>query len=110
MTAVAAKRLKRLVADGLLQRRPHQEPGEKDQYEYPLTELGRDLFPCSSPDVMGERLGRDGAGTVHAGCGSPLSALVKCANATNSRKGSCHLQPRISRSCSKPGAAEGPKR
>ncbi|MGW4152193.1 winged helix-turn-helix transcriptional regulator [Micromonospora chersina] len=79
--AVAAKRLKQLVADGLLQRRPYQEPGKRTRYEYVLTELGRELFPVLVALLQwGERLGRDGGvELVHAGCGSPLGVVVKCA-------------------------------
>src|SRR5436190_21491264 len=44
--AVAAKRLKELVAHGLLERRPYREPGQRTRHEYVLTERGRDLLPA----------------------------------------------------------------
>ncbi|NES31245.1 winged helix DNA-binding protein [Micromonospora terminaliae] len=79
--AVAAKRLKQLVADGLLQRRPYQDPGKRTRYEYVLTDLGRDLFPVLVALIQwGERLGRPGGvELVHVGCGSPLGVVVSCA-------------------------------
>ncbi|WP_229904468.1 winged helix-turn-helix transcriptional regulator [Lentzea cavernae] len=43
--AVAAKRLKELVASGVLERRPYQEPGTRTRYEYVLTEMGNELLP-----------------------------------------------------------------
>ena len=43
--AVAAKRLKQLVQDGLLAQQPYREPGARTRYEYVLTEKGRDFFP-----------------------------------------------------------------
>jgi hypothetical protein len=42
--AVAA-RLTELTADGLLDRVPYQEPGQRTRYEYQLTKKGRDLLP-----------------------------------------------------------------
>ncbi|MEU4482896.1 helix-turn-helix domain-containing protein [Micromonospora sp. NPDC023966] len=78
---MAAKRLKQLVADGLLQRRPYQDPGKRTRYEYVLTELGRELFPVLVALIQwGERLGREGGvELVHVGCGSPLGVVVECA-------------------------------
>ena len=43
--AVAAARLRELVADGLLAREPYREPGQRTRHEYRLTEKGADLFP-----------------------------------------------------------------
>jgi DNA-binding HxlR family transcriptional regulator len=45
--AVAATRLKELVAAGLMVRRPYQEAGQRTRFEYHLTELGRDLLPAA---------------------------------------------------------------
>ncbi|MFJ7217398.1 winged helix-turn-helix transcriptional regulator [Amycolatopsis sp. NPDC098790] len=44
-TDVLTKRLKTLVDDGLLQRRPYQQAGERARDEYILTSAGRDLLP-----------------------------------------------------------------
>src|ERR1700722_5358765 len=42
---VAAARLKDLVAAGLLERAPYQEPGQRRRLEYRLTPMGEDFFP-----------------------------------------------------------------
>jgi DNA-binding HxlR family transcriptional regulator len=44
-TDVLAKRLNTLVEEGLLQRRPYRERGERVRDEYVLTEAGGDLLP-----------------------------------------------------------------
>ncbi|MFL6088866.1 MAG: winged helix-turn-helix transcriptional regulator [Aeromicrobium sp.] len=80
--AVAAGRLKDLVAYGLLARRPYQDPGARTRHEYVLTELGGRLFPVFvSLMEWGENLKDDhrtGVELVHTQCGSRLSAEVRC--------------------------------
>jgi DNA-binding HxlR family transcriptional regulator len=44
--AVLSQRLKRLVAAGLLERRPYREPGDRRRHEYRLTRKGLDLYPA----------------------------------------------------------------
>ncbi|MFE3292628.1 winged helix-turn-helix transcriptional regulator [Rhodococcus sp. NPDC059234] len=44
--AVAASRLRELTAEGLFERTPYKEPGQRTRYEYVLTEKGRDLLPA----------------------------------------------------------------
>jgi DNA-binding HxlR family transcriptional regulator len=44
-TDVLATRLASLVEEGLLERRPYREPGERVRDEYLLTDAGRDLLP-----------------------------------------------------------------
>ena len=81
--AVAAKRLKQLVADGLLAQRPYREPGSRTRYEYVLTERSQELFALLVAFAdWGRRLDadRDGVEFVHAGCGAPLQAAVRCAD------------------------------
>lgn len=41
--AILSQRLLRLVEAGLLERRPYQEPGARQRYEYALTDKGRSL-------------------------------------------------------------------
>jgi DNA-binding HxlR family transcriptional regulator len=79
--AVASQRLKRLLADGLLQRRPYREPRQRTRYEYVLTDLGRALFPVLVALMeWGERLGKEGGvELVHAECGGRLGVVVRCA-------------------------------
>jgi DNA-binding HxlR family transcriptional regulator len=81
--AVAAKRLKQLVADGLLAQQPYREPGSRTRYEYVLTERSQELFALLVAfGEWGRRLDadRDGVEFAHAGCGAPLEASVRCAN------------------------------
>ena len=79
---VAAAHLKELVAQGLLERSPYREPGQRTRYDYGLTAKGRDLFTSLvalmqwgdtwlAPDDGPVRLD-------HRGCGEPLAAEVRC--------------------------------
>ncbi|MFI5615158.1 winged helix-turn-helix transcriptional regulator [Amycolatopsis sp. NPDC051903] len=79
--AVAAKRLKQLVDDGLMTQQPYREPGSRTRHEYVLTDRGRALFPVVVALMeWGAGLGGPSAGVelVHAGCGEPLAAAVRC--------------------------------
>jgi DNA-binding HxlR family transcriptional regulator len=44
-TSVAARRLRELVAAGILARQSFREPGQRVRVEYVLTDAGRDLLP-----------------------------------------------------------------
>ncbi|MFG1927337.1 winged helix-turn-helix transcriptional regulator [Cryptosporangium sp. NPDC048952] len=44
--AIAATRLKELVAAGIFAKRPYREPGQRTRYEYVLTPMGEDLLPA----------------------------------------------------------------
>lgn len=81
--AVAAGRLKELVAHGLLDRRPYQQPGARTRHEYVLTERGARMFPVFVALMeWGDSLREDDRTAVdleHAGCGSRLHAEVRCA-------------------------------
>src|ERR1700753_3074921 len=73
--AVAAKRLKQLVDDGLMTQQPYREPGARTRQEYVLTDRGRALFPVIVALIeWGSGLDRPDGGIelVHAGCGAPL--------------------------------------
>ncbi|MFB0614926.1 winged helix-turn-helix transcriptional regulator [Streptomyces sp. AGS-58] len=79
---VASKRLRQLVADGLMERSPYREPGARTRYEYVLTARGRDLFPLFVALMRwGRTVGdgvRGGVELTHAGCGAPLVPAVRC--------------------------------
>lgn len=82
--AVAAARLRELVAAGLLERRPYREPGQRTRHEYVLTPMGRDLAPAALALMQwGDRYlaGEQGPplALTHAGCGAPVSVEVQCA-------------------------------
>jgi DNA-binding HxlR family transcriptional regulator len=79
--AVSAKRLRRLVEDGLLKRRPYREAGARTRQEYVLTDRGRALFPLLAALVRwGQELedGGQGVELLHAGCGARLVPTVRC--------------------------------
>ncbi|MFJ5264935.1 winged helix-turn-helix transcriptional regulator [Streptomyces sp. NPDC088387] len=79
--AVTAGRLKQMVADGLLDRRPYREPGARTRNEYVLTPRGRRLFPLVAALMeWGGTLKEPNSGVelVHAGCGARLGTVVRC--------------------------------
>jgi DNA-binding HxlR family transcriptional regulator len=79
--AVAAKRLRQLVDDGLLRRQPYREPGSRTRNEYVLTDRGRSLFPVVVALLNWGTTVDDNPGGVqfaHADCGAPLVATVRC--------------------------------
>lgn len=82
--AVVAGRLKQLYADGIVERRPYQETGQRTRDEYVLTDRGRGLFPVVVALVeWGETLRDDhrtGVELVHRDCDASLAAHVVCAN------------------------------
>lgn len=82
--AVAAQRLKQLVAAGVFAKEAYREPGQRTRQRYVLTEAGHDLMPIvvafldwgnrhteaptsARPDIS------------HADCGEPVRAVVRCA-------------------------------
>jgi len=81
--AVTAARLRELVDDDLLERRPYREPGQRSRSEYHLTRKGRDLFPAIvALTRWGDRWVRPDGGSVaftHADCGAQIDAEVRCA-------------------------------
>src|SRR5580692_10930856 len=70
---VAAARLRELVAEGLLEREPYQEPGQRTRVAYRLTDKGAELLPVVVALMQwGDRwLQPDGAPVVlrHRECG-----------------------------------------
>ncbi|MEU6203079.1 helix-turn-helix domain-containing protein [Micromonospora musae] len=81
---VAAARLKQLVADGLLERRPYQEPGKRTRDEYVLTDKGAQLVPVLvALRQWGDAWAADEAGPSvrleHHDCGAEVHAVLRCA-------------------------------
>jgi DNA-binding HxlR family transcriptional regulator len=81
--AVAANRLRELVAAGLLERRPYREPGQRTRHEYVLTAMGRDLAPAALALMQwGDKYLADSSGPplalTHDGCGAPVHVEVRC--------------------------------
>jgi DNA-binding HxlR family transcriptional regulator len=81
--AVAAARLRELVADGLLERTPYREPGQRTRHEYRVTEKGADLFPVLVALLQwGDRWVNDGGRVElrHRDCGAHVGVEVRCAD------------------------------
>jgi DNA-binding HxlR family transcriptional regulator len=79
---VAAARLSELVEEGLLEREPYQEPGQRTRHAYRLTEKGADLLPTLVAMMQwGNRWLDDRGGPVelrHTGCGGHVRADLRC--------------------------------
>lgn len=80
--AVTAKRLRELVAAGLLTREPYREPGQRTRHEYLLTESGHDLMPAVF--ALGQwgrkHLPHDGTPRMtHDECNAPVRVEFRCA-------------------------------
>jgi DNA-binding HxlR family transcriptional regulator len=79
--AVAA-RLRELADEGLLEKYPYQEPGQRARSAYRLTEKGGDLLPVLVAMMRwGDRwLFPSGARLelTHTDCGSPVHAELRC--------------------------------
>ena len=81
--ASVAKRVRELVAAGLLTRQDYREPGERTRQEYVLTASGRALFPAFVALLRWGDEFRDDQPVVelsHAGCGAPVDAVVRCSH------------------------------
>ncbi|MEU1365167.1 helix-turn-helix domain-containing protein [Streptomyces sp. NPDC005803] len=78
---VASKRLRQLVADGLMERQPYRVPGARTRHEYVLTDRGRALFPLFVALMNWGRQAdgvQGGVELVHADCGELLVPAVRC--------------------------------
>ena len=78
----ASARLRELVEQGLLEREPYREPGQRTRQRYRLTEKGADLFPVIvSLMQWGNRWLSDTGGPAelrHRGCGAVVHAELRC--------------------------------
>ena len=81
--AVAAQRLRELVAAGILTKEPYRDPGRRTRHQYRLTEAGHALRPVimgrlewgvryAPTDYSGPRM-------AHADCGEPVHVEMRCA-------------------------------
>lgn len=98
--AVAAARLRELVADGLLAREPYREPGQRTRHEYRLTEKGADLFPVLVALLQwGDRWLNDGGRVEfrHRECGARVGVEVRCAEGHEVTPGELELAARSRR-------------
>jgi DNA-binding HxlR family transcriptional regulator len=80
---VAAARLRELVAEGLLDRQPYREPGQRTRMAYRLTDKGAELLPALVALMQwGDRwLQPDGPPVQlrHVGCDQVVHAELRCA-------------------------------
>ncbi len=81
---VAAARLRELVDEGLLEREPYRQAGQRTRHGYRLTQKGAELFPVLLALMQwGDRWAQDGRGGPvelrHRGCGEPIAVEVRCA-------------------------------
>ncbi|MFI6344394.1 winged helix-turn-helix transcriptional regulator [Streptomyces sp. NPDC050560] len=82
---VLSRRLGQLVDEGVLARAPYRGP-RRTQYEYVLTDAGKELFPIlSAMALWGERHTRAPGPTghlrvVHTACGTPSSGAEACSH------------------------------
>ena len=79
----AAARLKELTREGLLQRVPYQEPGQRTRHEYRLTRKGKDLLPViTALQQWGDDWAADPQGPsvrgTHRSCGGAVRARLRC--------------------------------
>lgn len=80
---ILSDRLSKLVANELLSRAAYREDGQRERYEYQLTERGIELFPVLVALMQwGDRwLGENSSGPVvvrHQGCGAVLKVELRC--------------------------------
>jgi DNA-binding HxlR family transcriptional regulator len=81
--AVLADRLKCLVANGILETRPYQEPGTRTRTEYALTPAGHELQPvlAALKDWGDSHLADENGPPVvtrHRDCGAAVHARLVC--------------------------------
>src|SRR5580693_4577854 len=80
---VAAARLRELVDDGLLQREPYREPGQRTRLAYRLTDKGAELLPVLVGLMQwGDRWLQPAGAPVelrHSGCDEVVHAELRCA-------------------------------
>ena len=81
---VTAARLHELTADGILEREPYREPGQRTRQAYRLTEKGAELLPVLVALMQwGDRWQQDSRSPVeirHRGCGAPVTAQLRCSH------------------------------
>ncbi len=95
---VAAARLRDLAAEGLLERVPYREAGQRTRDEYRLTQKGHELLPVLVAMMnWGDRwLFADGARVelTHAGCGGQVGVALRCEEGHDVGAGELQLRDR----------------
>jgi DNA-binding HxlR family transcriptional regulator len=95
---VAAARLREMTEEGLLERVPYRDEGQRTRHEYRLTEKGRELLPALVAMMRwGDRwLFGDGARVelTHVGCGSQVGVALRCDAGHDVEAGELELRDR----------------
>lgn len=95
---VAAARLRELTGDGLLEKLPYREPGQRTRHEYRLTEKGAGLLPAlAAMMAWGDRWlfpDRARVQLAHAGCGAEVGVVLSCAAGHEVGAGELQLEVR----------------
>jgi DNA-binding HxlR family transcriptional regulator len=81
--SVLSDRLDLLLAQGVLERREYQEPGQRRRAEYHMTQKGRDLYPAiTALRDWGDKYLADPEGpsllVTHRGCGAAVHTAIVC--------------------------------
>jgi DNA-binding HxlR family transcriptional regulator len=80
---VTAARLRELVGDGLLEREPYRQPGQRTRMAYRLTDKGAELLPVLVALMQwGDRWLQPAGAPVelrHSGCDEVVQAELRCA-------------------------------
>jgi DNA-binding HxlR family transcriptional regulator len=95
--AVAAARLRELVQEGLLEREPYREPGQRTRHHYRLTAKGEDLLPALVALMQwGDKWLNDGGYVElrHRDCGAPVGVELRCAGGHTAAAGELDLAAR----------------
>lgn len=83
---VTAARLHELADEGLLEREPYREPGQRTRQAYRLTDKGADLLPVVVALMQwGDRWAQSGPTRSrveirHRDCGAAVTAQLRCAH------------------------------
>ena len=79
---ITATRLRELVEEGIFEKHPYHEPGQRSREEYHLTGKGEELLPILLALMRwGDRWTRPDGGRVglsHIDCGAPIEVEVRC--------------------------------
>ena len=79
---ITATRLKELVDEGILEKRPYHDPGQRRREGYHLTDKGQDLLPALLALMRwGDRWACADGGRVsltHSDCGAPIEVELRC--------------------------------
>jgi DNA-binding HxlR family transcriptional regulator len=81
---ILSDRLARLVREGLMQKVPYREEGQRSRLEYRLTDKAMDLYPVLVALMQwGDRYASGPAGPAvrltHRDCGEPVELRLSCA-------------------------------